>query len=275
MPAVSACQKMERPVLGEYPSDIPVTPATPLRFYVPFDSMSTDVSKKLSYRFADSISTYPSFPVNSDIGFSNGVRGTAYKGATGTAIKYVNANDLGSATSFSISMWIKQSAEAATGRTEFYFSLVDDQYGWSHSALFMMIEHATTTAATLKVGVMDQWMEFPDGNQFKKPILDGNWHHLVLCYDEATSKMSYYFDGALVADAPASATDVKNGGAPRGKLNFSKSSFFVIGGWNAHVGLTGPTDDWVKSYTGALDQFRVYNKVLTASEIMGLYTGKL
>ncbi|GAB3014442.1 hypothetical protein GCM10027051_17320 [Niabella terrae] len=270
-----ACQKMERPVLGDYPSDTPTTPGSELRFFVPFDSMSAEAGEKLSYRFADSISGYPSFPANSDIGYTGGIQTTAYKGATGTAIKYVNANDLNQATSFTVALWIKQSAAAATGRTEFYFSLVDDSYGWSHSALFMMIEHATASAATLKVGVMDQWMEFPDGNQFKKPILDGNWHHLALCYDETTSKMSYYFDGDLVSNPPASATDVKKDGSPRGKLDFSKSSFFVIGGWNAQVGLTGPTDDWVKSYTGALDQFRVYNQVLSAAQIKALYAGRM
>ncbi|MCF3110818.1 LamG domain-containing protein [Niabella sp. CC-SYL272] len=270
----AACQKMDRPVLGQYPSDTPVTPATPLRFYVPFDSMNSESATKLSYRFADSISANPSFPASKDLSFVQGIHGTSLKGANGTALKYVNANDMKTATSFSVALWIKQSADAATGRTEFYFSLMDDSYGWSHSALFMMIEHATASAATLKVGVMDQWMEFPDGNQLKKPILDGNWHHLVICYDETTSKMSYYFDGTLVAGAPSSATDVKNNGNPRGKLDFSKTSYLVIGGWNAQVGLAGPTDDWVKSYTGALDQFRMYNKVLSATEVADLYNGK-
>lgn len=271
---LSSCQKMERPTLGDYPSDTPVEPTTPLRFYVPFDVLSSDANDKISYRFADSISSNPSFPVNSDISFVEGVRGTAYKGSSGAGIKYVNANDIKNATSFSVSLWIKQSANAAAGRTEFYFSLVDDTYDWSHSALFMMIENATTTAATLKVGVMDQWMEFPNNNQFKKPILDGSWHHLVICYDENTSKMSYYFDGALVTDAPTSATDVKNSGNPRGKLDFSKASYLVLGSWNAAVGLTGPTDDWVKTFTGAMDQFRMYNKVLSAAEVLALYNNK-
>ena len=272
--ALWGCQKMDRPILGDYLTDEIITPTTPLRFYVPFDSTSSK-DAQLSFKFKDSISKNPSFPVNKDITVAAGIRGGAYKGVNGAALKYLNANDMKSATSFSVSLWIKQAAADANGRTEFYFSLIDDSYDWSHSALFMMIEHATATAATLKVGVMDQWMEFPDANQFKKPILDGNWHHLVICYDETTSKMSYYFDGNLVTGAPATATDVKNNGSARGKLDLSKSSYMVLGGWNAQVGAAGPTDDWVKSFTGNMDQFRMYNKVLTDAEVKTLFNSKL
>lgn len=200
-----------------------------------------------------------------------GVSGLAIQGANGAAIKYLNANDMKSATSFTVAFWMKQKVNT---RTEFYFSLIDNTYGWSHSALFMMAEHVTASEATVKIGVMDQWMEFPDGNKLKKPMFDGNWHHWVIIYDETTSKMSYYFDGALVANPPASATDVKKDGNPRGKLDFTKTSYLVLGGWNKHVSLEGPTDDWVSSYTGAMDQFRMYNKVLTAAEVADLFNGK-
>lgn len=265
-----SCQKMERPSLGEYPTDNPVTPTTPLRFYVPFDSTS-DAAKQINIRFADSISSYPSYFPNSAITFDEGVRGTAYKGADATALKYINANDFKDATSFTVAFWMKQTVN---NRTEFFFGLQDDTYGWSHSSLFMMAEHTTATEATVKVGVMDQWMEFPDANKLQKPMFDGNWHHWVIIYDETTSKMSYYFDGTLVANPPASATDVKKDGAPRGKLDLTKSAVLSIGGWGKHVGVPGPTDSWVSSYTGELDQFRLYNKVLTAEEVNALFTNK-
>jgi hypothetical protein len=36
---VSSCQKMDKPALpADYPTDNPVTPTTPLRFYLSFDS---------------------------------------------------------------------------------------------------------------------------------------------------------------------------------------------------------------------------------------------
>src|SRR5262249_43516185 len=154
------------------------------------------------------------------------------------------------------------------------FSLKDDSYDWSHSALFMMIEHGTATEATVKVGIMDQWMEFPDANKLKKPILDGNWHHWAIVYDEKTSKVSNYFDGDVVADAPAGATDVKNGANPRAKLDLTKTTNLIVGGWNKHAGVTGPTDDWVSSFAGSMDQFRIYGTVLTPAEIKDLFTKK-
>lgn len=267
---VASCQKMERPVLGDYPTDNPVTPTTSLRFFVPFDSTSAD-AKQINIRFADNISSYPSYFPNKAITYVDGIKGTAYKGADGTALKYIGTNDFKLATSFTVAFWMKQTVNS---RTEFFFGLQDDTYDWSHSSLFMMAEHNTTSEATVKVGVMDQWMEFPDANKLKKPMFDGNWHHWAMTYDETTSKMAYYFDGALVVDPPASATDVKKDGAPRGKLDLSKSTTLAIGGWGKHVGVAGPTDSWVSSYTGELDQFRLYNKVLSATEINSLYSNK-
>jgi hypothetical protein len=266
--AFTSCKKLDRPALGDYPKDDQVLPPGDLRFFTSFDKQG----EEFRYKVADSISTNPSFYTANPLDLVPGINGMAVKGKDADAIQYLNANDMKDATSFTVAFWMKQSVN---NRTEFLFSLKDDTYGWSHSALFMMIEHGTATEATVKVGVMDQWMEFPDGNKLKKPILDGNWHHWAMTYDENTSKMTYYFDGALVENAPASATDVKNGDNPRGKLDFTKTTNLVIGGWNKHVGLAGPTDDWVSSYTGSLDQFRMYNKVLSASEINALYTGKL
>ena len=270
--SIAACQKFERPALGDYPSDTPVVPTTALRFFVPFDSTKTD-AKQLNIRFGDEVSGRPSFFIDKAISYDQGISGTAYKGANGVAVRYLDANDMKSATSFTVAFWLKQTVQAASGRTEFYLSLADDTYGWGHSALFMMVEHVTQTDATVKVGVMDQWLEFAGDNKLKTNMYDGNWHHWAMTYDETTSKMTYFVDGVMLV-APAAATDVKKDGAPRGKLDFSKASGFVIGGWNAQAGLTGPTDDWVKSYTGSLDQFRLYNKALTAAEVKELFDGK-
>lgn len=266
--AVSSCQKMDKPALGNYPTDDKqVLLPGDLRFFVDFNK-TTGVSGR--WNAADSISSNPAmlFPGT----YAAGINGNAYNGVDNSAILYLNANDMKAAKSMSVAFWMKNTDK---GRTEFVFSLVDDQYGWGHSAAFLMMEHGSATETTLKFGLMDQWLEFPDGSKFKKPLMDGNWHHLAFSYDATTSKMTYYFDGALVTGAPASATDVKNGGSPRGALDFTKTTNLVLGGWNKHAGKTGPTDDWVKSFTGSLDQFRMYNKALSAAEVNALYTGKL
>src|SRR5436853_192924 len=83
LPALTiiSCQKMDRPALGDYPQDQPVTPTTPLRFFLSFDSTSAE-DKQLNIRFKDSISGYPSFFPASSISYNNGVTGTAYDGPT-------------------------------------------------------------------------------------------------------------------------------------------------------------------------------------------------
>src|SRR5580765_6930817 len=101
-----SCQKMEQPALPpDYPQDNPVTPTTPLRFFLPFDSTS-EAAKQINIRFADSISAYPSFFPDASTTYVPGVAGTAYQGSFGTFIHYLNANDWGKSTSFTISLWL-------------------------------------------------------------------------------------------------------------------------------------------------------------------------
>ena len=60
-----------------------------------------------------------------------------------------------------------------------------------------------------------------------------------------------------------------------GKLDLKSATNLVVGGWNKHAGLSGPTDGWISGFSGKMDQFRLYDKVLTASEVLALYNSKL
>jgi hypothetical protein len=257
--AFTGCQKMERPALGDFPKDDQVLPSGDLRFYTPFDMPG----EEFRYKVADSISGNPAFFSTSNPGLGAGVKGNALQGTDSRAVTYINANDFKSAKSFSISFWVKNTAQA--GRTEFVFSLVQPGYSWHNSALFLLVENQTATSTTMKLGLKDQWLE---GN-FNKPVFDGNWHHIVYSYDQPTSKMTYYFDGAVVTGLTNTQT---NGPA---NVNFEEITNVVLGGWNKHANIAGPTDDWVKSYSGMLDQFRLYNKALSATEVQSLFNSKL
>ncbi len=260
--AIGSCQKMKRPDLGKYIEDSN-PPNSPLRFYAAMDGTGADNLRNA----VDSIKA--NFPITNTMTSIAGIKGKAMQGADGKAIIYPSANDFSKATSFSIALWMKNAA--AAGRTEFVFSLVDDKYGWHHSAIFLLIENQTAVKSTMKLAIMDQWLE----GDFNKPLFDGSWHHIVYSYDQATSKMTYYFDGALVTGMTATQTDVKKSGAPRGAVDLTSGKKLILGGWNKHGGADGPTDDWIKTYSGALDQFRLYNKALTAAEVQALFAGKL
>jgi hypothetical protein len=176
----------------------------------------------------------------------------------------------------SVSFWMKQTPHA--GGAEFVFSMPTSKSDWPSNQFFMLIEdqgQSTQQLAAVKFVILGQWFEFVGDKRIQGGLLNGNWHHLVITYDENTSKLSYFLDGNQLTGLDASVTDVKKNGAPRGPLQFTDINGFIIGGTNKHVGISGPGDDWIQSYSGQLDQFRLYNKALTAAEVQELYNSKL
>ncbi len=255
---IASCQKMDRPPLGDYPQDSN-PPGGPLKFYAAFDGTTANPQMNA----VDSIRA--NFPADNPLATVDGVSGKAIQGATDKAINYPGANDFKNATSMTIAFWVNNTVNP---RTELYFSLVDKDY-WHASSAFMLVEHGAVDKVQLKFAIMDHWVEYIDN--FNEPLLDGQWHHIAITYDETTSKPAIYFDGAEVPLPPGAEANF----AGLGPLNLKNASNFVVAGWNKHAGLTGPTDSWISSYSGKMDQFRLYNKVLTPGEIQALYNSKL
>ncbi len=257
------CKKLDRPSLGDYKKDTNI-PGGPLKFYVAFDGTTSNPLMNA----VDSIRA--NFPSENPLASVDGVSGKAVKGLIDKAIKYPGANDFKEATSCTISMWVNNTVNP---NTELYFSLVDKDY-WHESSAFLLVEHAKVDACTFKFALMDHWVEYTN-QSFTKPLFDGQWHHIAFTYDETTSKLMVYFDGQNVP-TPGTSGDFKNNtGAPLGKLNLKKASNLVVSGWNKHAGLSGPGDAWISAFTGKMDQFRLYGKALSATEIQALYNSKL
>ncbi len=85
------------------------------------------------------------------------------------------------------------------------------------------------------------------GARSANPINDGAWHFLALTRDSASGAVKVYVDGALSGSATSDA-------------GFKSSSFYNIGS----IGDSGGTPGYLK---GALDDVRIYNRVLTAGEV--------
>jgi hypothetical protein len=257
---LAACQKMTRPGFGNYPKDTN-PPGGPLKFYTAFDGGEVD-------------SIRANFGTATNITYENGISGQAYKGSPNGYIKYPSANDFSQVTSFTVAFWMKKRPH--TDGAEFVFALPSSNY-WHNSELFMLIENigqSSGDSMATKLVIQDQWVEFV-GNQRLPRVLDGNWHHLAFVYDEATSKLTTYLDGAARTGLPANLTDIKKAGSPRGKLTFSGVSQFIIGASAKHAGVGGAPDAWMVPYTGSLDQFRLYGTALSAAEVSNLYTRKM
>ncbi|MHC4346566.1 MAG: LamG-like jellyroll fold domain-containing protein, partial [Planctomycetota bacterium] len=82
----------------------------------------------------------------------------------------------------------------------------------------------------------------------------GDWHHLAFVKDEGAGEMYIYFDGLLA--------DTKSGVFAT-LTNISSTSSFRIGcyGWDE------------EDYEGSMDDFRIYDRVLTDDEIAELFRG--
>jgi hypothetical protein len=265
---ITSCKKLGRPALGDYPTDDQELPAGDLRFFTPFDFTANE----FRFQVADSISTNPSFFDPSPLTLIPGIKGSAIKGSDNNAIQYLNANDFGNSSSFTVAFWMKNTVPTG-GKPQFAFSLIDKDY-WANSAMFFLVEH-TGSGSTADSAVMkfymndnkgDHWFELTGTNRMAG-VLDNNWHHLAFVYDEATSNLIFYRDGAAYRTL---------NWAGHGKFELTPSSVgnFVLGGMNKHAGLSGPQDDWIQSWQGGIDQFRLYNKVLSPAEIQGLFTTK-
>jgi len=254
-----SCQKMDRPPLSDFPQDTN-PPGGPLKFYAAFDGTTSNPLMNA----VDSIRA--NFPSNNPLASVDGSNGKAIQGADNKAINYPGANDFKNATSCTIAMWVNNTVNT---RTEFYFSLVDKDY-WHKSSAFLLVEHATPDKCQLKFALMDHWVEYIDN--FNEPLFDGQWHHLAFTYDETNSTPKVYFDGAEVPLPPNALSNF----AGQGPLNLKNASNLIVGGWNNHAGIeAGSTDPWVTSFTGKMDQFRLYGKVLSPGEIQALYNSKL
>jgi hypothetical protein len=252
------CQDMDNPELGDYPVDENAV-GGPLKFYVPFDDNTTD-----PLRFAvDNIKA--KFPSDSPLAQTEGINGKGVQGGEPKKfIAYSSANDFAvTAKSFTVAFWAKHNAPT---QTEFAFALTSDN--WAKAAMFLMME-GTSEKPVIKLfvdeqpatGGSDKWFEWVNEKSVSG-VFDNQWHHYAFVYDGAISKMLLYKDG--VAFEPLGQwTD-------HGNINFntSKVGSFRIGGSG------NPDEGWMNSWTGALDQFRLYSSALTASEANELFTNK-
>jgi hypothetical protein len=268
---MQSCQKMERPVLpSDYPTDNVTLPGGTLRFFVPFDSTS-EQDKQINVRFKDSISGYPSFFPDPSIGVAPGVSGTAMQGSTSKGfVQYVNANDFGKATSFTIAFWMNVTlAQKDNVNAEGVLSVSSTSNFWGNATVY--VDHNNTKdTMDFKIhfanGTGDNW-DFAGyaGAKGLKGMYDGQWHHIAFTYDAATKTGTLYKDGVQF-DQKTNETIAFDG-------NDSK---FILGGFQEAAGIVSDygSNSWMAAFPGALDNVRLYNAALSASDVAALYSGK-
>ncbi|MEU6264661.1 LamG-like jellyroll fold domain-containing protein [Saccharopolyspora shandongensis] len=172
-------------------------------------------------------------------------------GAVGSAGQFDGADDhvtarnaVATDSSFSVSAWVRPDVIGEVPRT----AVSQDASAVSGFMLQMRPDgrwHFVLAGA-----------DEPDGGTFKAFATSqtvtqpGQWTHLTGVYDEATGEVRLYVDGALAGSAKYWGDIRATGDVAIGRAK-----------WNGVL-----TDYW----TGALDEVRVYDRVLAASEIQSL-----
>jgi hypothetical protein len=264
----SACQKLKRPVLGDYPKDPPPPPYSILKSYFTFDNTDRDTGQ---YRL----------PVTSkNITYVTGISGQAAQIGAGGYILSTKLNDsLKTIGSFTLAFWMKAAAGPVQNGAQGVFAVSNSGQFWGNLEIFLENYNDATdpNAAFMKIhmfnanvtGGGEEWLQ--DDNSKLKNVL-GKWTHIALTYDAATSKVTLYKDGS-----PTGVNGKVLGGGNYGNIRWAGVTGMVLGSYafQTDPSLTnhGP-ESWAKSFNGALDNLRFYNVPLSAADVMALYSNK-
>jgi hypothetical protein len=238
--------------------------------------------------------------------FGTGIKNQAYQGSSTEAryAIYDAGTKIPALNSYTISFWMKSDQtipnpdpDPVQGKgTQGIFALADATDFWGGINLFL--EQNGTNADTIKVkllvknkraGVVWQGQDAV----YSVPASVGKWVHITYTYDASTSKVTVYKDGqqggtkslsgpygpydgsnTLYANDPGSSTNV-NGAPTWGLIELPAATKMVIGahqfGTVPPLNTGGTPQSWATTYAGLLDEFRIYNKALTSSDVSSLY----
>jgi Concanavalin A-like lectin/glucanases superfamily len=219
---------------------------------------------------------------------TGGVKGQAATFASGY-LYYASAvgGALASNQPFTISTWVQAAnnfidggSPPANNHPYQYFQLARPGQLFGNVNLLIEAGQYKTTSDTLTFksiysdagGLQDNINNYGiAGTEYKvvKKANTNQWIHVVTTYNPAggtgaQSIFRIYADNELVSNK-----NFEN----RGAASFAYSAHeVIIGGWYNNIpGKTVTADTWTTAFTGKIDEVRMFNKLLTESEISALY----
>lgn len=273
-----SCQKMERPPLGEIIQD-PLPPPLVIgdaKSYWPFDGNARDTGE---YRMVSTVKTVSYVPGVAAVPTVTG--GEAAQIGTNGYVAVSAVNDgLKAPGSISVAFWMKGATGPVQGGAQGIFAISNSTQFWGNLEIFLenYTDAADPNAVFMKIHLLngniagggEEWIA--DDNVKIKNVL-GKWTHIALTYNAATSMITLYKDGA-----PTLVNNKVLRAGAYGNLKFDNLTGVVLGSFAFQTTPSftnhGP-ESWAKSFNGALDQFRIYTKALTAAEVLNLYNNKL
>jgi hypothetical protein len=216
----------------------------------------------------DSISKTAS--TNAKTSFANGFKGQALNlnVANKSYVTATPSNAVKGLSSFTISFWVNPTFVDADNDKKIdgiigFVNLARTNDFWGDIDWFVE-NGSSTSAAVIKVhvvgGASDTWLTLNNVTN-----LFGNWSNHTLTYDAGTSTLTYYINGAPVGSSLTSWTGAIQFPSP-GPLVFGATQFQT----DPSNGTAGGAQPWASYLTGLMDEVRIYNKALTASDIQAL-----
>lgn len=227
----------------------------------------------------DSLTNDAGTPVS--VGFTKGVKGQAYQGSANGYSLYSPSSAFTNLHSYTIAFWMNTSVtNGAIG----IFTLARTDDFWGNVDIFTD-GPSGTDKMVFKCHMYNDNVSW--GGQFiDTKIKYGNWTHIAITYDAATSVFNIYQDGAVLkVNSAGNPSDqegpVLNGSdpsnppvTPYGDIHFKNATAGVFGAFQfmTNPALNGGTSQpWAHDYEGALDEFRIYDAALTPIEVSSLF----
>lgn len=194
------------------------------------------------------------------VGFSPGVAGEAFSfDGVDDFVKVPQSGDLNVSNQLTIEFWMKadpsNSLNSYQGLVTSDFYGVEVSNGYNSQRMGINFFISTDSGATVSPG---SFPDTADANGGGAVISSGEWHHVAGTYDG--SKLQLYIDGQ-----PWGAAALHSGTISPMLAN----SFLTIGAENGRTiwpQFLGP-----RYFKGLIDEPSVYNRALSASEILALY----
>lgn len=258
----SCFQDMDHPGF-DYPESSDEKVYSPLKMILPFED---DIRDKGNYGFL--------VTDNGNVKFAaEGINGMAYQGKTDAyalaKIPSYLADSIPNLKNCTVAFWMKSEKNTtATG----LFSIPNTKTFWGNFDIFLE-NNSSSTQAFFKMHILNQtskenderWVEAKIDN-----IFGAGWVHMAFVYDGKQSMVTIYRNGESVLTKEL---------AGCGELKFKNlSTTFAIGAFqfSTKPSLTEGSkgEAWAFNFPGQLDQFRFYDRAISASDIQKLYSGK-
>lgn len=238
--------------------------------YFPFETLDEEVQySNNTITFSDDVGAATLVP---------GRRGNAYKGSTSEAyFEYDVASGTALKTLEEITMtcWIKTPFTTSGAAKIFTINGGDAFMG----ALALMQEsQAAGDSVDMKFYLFDSESPEWKGQDLRKnssKFVSDMWYHMAAVYNKTTSTMEFYANGTLVFSQPKFAGPESGGSQPPlGPITLGQDMTKIhFGTWTQQI--AGTPESWMTYYQGLVDEFRIYNKALSADEIMDLYEAEV